>query len=103
VEHLFLGKPRDNIRDAMQKGRMAVQQGRGPNRTRSGRLRTLNEWQVVGVMARWLQRTSTQVQIGKEFGIENAQVGRIASGKAHAIAFAEEEEKGFAMDDPGCE
>jgi hypothetical protein len=80
-DHLFVGTQKDNIQDAWSKGRTNMQKNPGPYRrdirgpkNPNGKL---NDWQVVGVFARWLQRCLNQTDIAKEFGVHQTCVSRV--------------------------
>lgn len=73
-DHLFVGTPRDNTRDAQAKGRFPVAEMRVPRRV--GRQPRLSAAAVVAIRAAQESRR----EIAARFGISETHVGRIKNG-----------------------
>jgi hypothetical protein len=93
--HLFPGTNTENTADMVAKGRNAkgANHGRYTKPERSARgsqspLAKLNEWQVIGIMAQWLQGTQ-QKQIAERYGLFPLTVGLIVRGKTWRHLFQE--------------
>ncbi len=81
--HLFLGTHAENMKDAARKGQL-------PHGERSGAfVHKLNEWQVVGIMARRLQGVS-RAAVAREFSVAPNSVFQIEHGKTWRRLFTEE-------------
>ena len=59
-----------------------------PRGSQSSRAK-INEWQAVGIMARWLQGFG-ETHIAYEFGVSKGTAGNIVRGKAWTHLFEEE-------------
>lgn len=95
--HLFLGTSAENTADRTAKRRSAIgakngnqtQPERRPRGSSHGCAR-LNDWRVIGIMARSLQGVSN-TQIAQEFGESLSQVGKILNRRNWAHLFSDAE------------
>jgi hypothetical protein len=71
--HLFAGTYKDNVRDMMAKGRQAPRRG-------EARAKKLNDEKVLAIKAR-LRGGDTQEVIGRDYGLSQAMVSMINSGR----------------------
>lgn len=69
-QHLFLGTQKDNLQDAAQKGRMARGEGSGMSK--------LTEANVIAIRA---DKISTQITLGKKYGVSQGNISSIQRGK----------------------
>jgi hypothetical protein len=76
-EHLFLGTQADNMQDAVQKGRIA----RGIHVAHYGEANGRSKLIEADVRAIRADKTLTQGELGKRFGIGHVQISRIKSGE----------------------
>lgn len=78
-DHLFLGTPRDNARDSIEKGRSL---GRIPDwGVRKRRIRKLTDDQVRAIRA----ADGKQREIAERFGVSRSHVAMIRSGRAKGL------------------
>jgi hypothetical protein len=72
-DHLFLGTPRDNIQDAVQKGRMCAGERQWCAK--------LTGEQVVDIRRRYAEGGITHKALAREFGVSSATICLIVTGK----------------------
>ena len=87
--HVFPGTNAENTADKLAKGRHA----RGSLSARAA----LNELQVLGIMARWLQGIG-HIKIAREFGVKRSQVPNIVYGRRWCHLFRPDSLDGGAAD-----
>lgn len=58
-------------------------------RGEQNRMAKLTELQVIGIMARWLQRVETLTEIGRDYGVSAGPVSHIAAGRSWRHLFTE--------------
>lgn len=95
--HFFVSDMAGHAQDTKSKGQLRPPRGeRSGSRTKpESRPRgskhwcaRINEWQAVGIMARWLQGTPIS-RIAIEFGLSDSQVGGIVNGREWKHLFEE--------------
>jgi HNH endonuclease/helix-turn-helix protein len=78
-EHLFLGTPKENTQDMIQKGRRVA--GRYPQRGELSRTRKLSQSQVDYIRQRYALGDISQKQLGLEIGVDQSTISVIVNGK----------------------
>ncbi len=73
--HLFIGTQKDNIQDALKKGRIP----KGENSYRA----KLSEAQIREIRSRYIPRVTTQRQLASEFGVSHTVIGRVINNLSY--------------------
>jgi len=88
-EHLFIGTQKDNLRDAIAKGRLKMGRDHGSNVRPETVPRGVNHWsaklteeQVRAIRSEYVPRKVTCAKLAAKYGINNAHVSHIVRGKS---------------------
>ena len=76
-EHLFLGTPRDNVRDMLSKGRSYDR--------RSRRQAAKLNWETVGEIRRQAAHGMNYVELGHKYGVTSANIGCIVRNQTWRV------------------
>lgn len=68
-KHLFVGTDKDNVEDALSKGRWPVGEKHSQHR--------LSTAQVVEIRTRFVNENLTKEELGMEYGVSGAMIGKI--------------------------
>ena len=82
VSHLFLGTPGDNNRDSMMKGRRAKGEAVNTAKLTKAQVREIRRLYVPATRAGAGQKRTTNIEIGKRYGVSDAMISYILRGKS---------------------